>query len=241
VVDISDGLVAHSMAAQGMRGVRTDSSTRTGSGPNVEPFEPQRVHVVWPGALPGIPRVGLEPSVVSLTDTISTPATIRVPMPLRVDPGLIAVFGSETRVLTLAPLANSPRALTAYRIATMTGVQRTKVYRELARLAEAGIVEERVTGPGRSEWELLDPDLRRLLRRRARIVWAEDLGREAPALARRTRRLMTAARQNPIDPALLRKPLTLRNPEDFVRSPAKDELLRRMGLRVSRHAARSVQ
>jgi hypothetical protein len=159
-------------------------------------------------------------------------------MTLAVDPGMVALFGSETRVLTLAPLANGSGPLTAYRIAAVTGVQRTKVYSELRRLARARIVRELSTGEGRSEWELIDPDIRALLRRRARIVWSEDLQREAPALARRTRALMAAARRDPIDPRLLKGTLTLRNPEDFVRPPEKDELLARLGLKVSRRAGR---
>jgi DNA-binding transcriptional ArsR family regulator len=159
-------------------------------------------------------------------------------MVLAVDPGMVALFGSETRVLTLAPLANASGPLTAYRIAAITGVQRTKVYTELRRLSQAGIVRELVTEEGRSAWELIDPDIRALLRRRVRIVWSGDLQRDAPALAGRTRALMAAGRRNPIDPRILKRKLTLRNPEDFVRPPDKDELLARLGLRVSRRAGR---
>src|SRR5580658_7263565 len=95
-------------------------------------------------------------------------------MGFKISPALVALFGSATRVRTLAPLANSSRPMTAYRIAQMTGAQRIKVYTELRKLAVVGIVRRVQGNWGRSEWELVEPDLRNLLRKRARIVSMDE-------------------------------------------------------------------
>ncbi len=160
-------------------------------------------------------------------------------MPLGVDPALSSLFGSENRVRTLAPLASSPVPLTAYRIAKMVDVPRTKVYLELAELAARGWVRRmKVTG-NRSVWELTDPDVRRLLRRRARIDALAELSASWADLAARTRSVLAKKRRSPIDPSLLRGSFTPRNPEDFARSDQKDAGLRSMGLPVSRRARRA--
>ena len=159
-------------------------------------------------------------------------------MPLGIDPALSALFGSENRVRTLAPLASSSVPLTAYRIAQMVEVPRTKIYEELAELAARGWVRKVEMTGNRSLWELRDPDVRRLLRRRARIVSMAELSASSVELAERTRTVLAKNRRSSIDPSLLRGPFTPRNPEDFTRPDEKDAVLRSMGLPVSRRARR---
>jgi len=105
-------------------------------------------------------------------------------MEFRVDPGLVTVFGSETRVRTLAALASTNRPLTAYRVGKMGEVSMPKVYREVARLAKAGLVTRRGSG-----WILLDSDIRNLLRRRVRFSWSEDWFADEADRARRAARI----------------------------------------------------
>ncbi len=157
-------------------------------------------------------------------------------MTMGVDPALAALFGSENRVRTLAPLASSSVPLTAYRIAQMVDVPRTKVYEELAELAARGWVRKLRMTRNRSVWELLDPDVRRLLRRRARVVTMAELSAASDEMAARTRSVLAKNRRNPIAPSLLRGAFTPRNPEDFARPDQKDAVLRSMGLPVSRRA-----
>ncbi len=146
-----------------------------------------------------------------------------------VDPRLVAAFGSETRVRTLAVLANAFRPLTAYRVGKVGGVPLPKVYREIERLAAAGLVERKGAG-----WVLVDPGIGALLRTRVRLSWAEDWSaeREArrPAMAALHERLKGAARAEPP------KGFVARRPEEHARSPYKDERLRKMGLPTSVHA-----
>jgi hypothetical protein len=97
------------------------------------------------------------------------------------DPRLIAFCGSETRVLTLGVLANSKGPMTGYRVAKVAGVQPIKVYRELDRAVESGLVERSSRG-----YQLVDPDLIRLLQKRFRVTWsgswfADEKAREARA------------------------------------------------------------
>jgi hypothetical protein len=158
-----------------------------------------------------------------------------VRMPLPVDPRLVALFGSATRVRTLASLAGAPGPLTAYRVAQIAGVQRTKVYAELRRLAAAGMVQQRPSGAGRSEWNLINPDVRSLLRRRARVVRSEDLEAEAGELARSARRILAKYARDPINAGLLGDRSRVRNPKDFERPIEKDRILASLGLRVSGH------
>jgi DNA-binding transcriptional ArsR family regulator len=150
-------------------------------------------------------------------------------MTLKVPPELAVLFGSETRVRVLAPLANASRPLTAYRVATLSGVARSKINAEIRRLEKAGIVRSLRIGKGRSGWELIDPDLGNLVRRRLRIVWSEDLEAEAPRLVELVR--ASRSRREPIDKRLLQG--SVRNSGDYVRPPKKDRILRRLGLRPS--------
>jgi DNA-binding transcriptional ArsR family regulator len=147
-------------------------------------------------------------------------------MSLPVDPYLATLFGSETRVRTLAPLANSPEPLTAYRIAALAGVNRIKVYTELASLARVGIVRERPGGPNRSLWELLDEDVRRILQRRARVVWSDLWATGEPERARRSREILDRPRtpidlsEFPVDPKVAVE-VRARYAKEFERPPEK--------------------
>jgi hypothetical protein len=82
----------------------------------------------------------------------------------RIDPLLVAAFGSETRVRTLAVLSNAAAPLTAYRIAAVGGIPVVKAYEEVRRLAATGLIDRIGTG-----WVLRDADIGALLRRRAPI------------------------------------------------------------------------
>lgn len=152
-------------------------------------------------------------------------------MKIAPDAGIVALFGSETRVLTLAPLASADRPLTAYRIASISGLQRIKVYAELRRLSRVGIVRERRDGRGSSVWEIVDPDLRRILIRRVRLTDITTLRTDRARLASSTKRVLEAYRRNPIAPERLGDPDDVRNEREFARSPQKDAILRRLGLR----------
>ena len=90
-------------------------------------------------------------------------------MPLEPSPELVALFGSATRVRTLAALATAPGPITGYRIARICGISPTKTYAELYRLRSANVVREQPTATGRRGWLLSDPDVGALLRRRARF------------------------------------------------------------------------
>lgn len=101
-------------------------------------------------------------------------------MELEVDPLIIAAFGSETRVRTLATLAGASRPITVYRVGKTGGIPLPKAYREVERLERAGVVRRAKKGV-----ELIDPDLRDLFRKRVRILWSEDQRRLESARAAR--------------------------------------------------------
>jgi DNA-binding transcriptional ArsR family regulator len=158
-------------------------------------------------------------------------------MPIPVDRGLARLFGSETRVRTLAPLASSAAPLTAYRIAEVSEVPRTKVYEELARLRSTGWVTG-ITGPaGQTLWRLTDPDIRSLLRRRMRIYFANDLVREARVRSIMARKAIARSRRTGAPAGLFQPGFTPKNARDYQRPPQKDALLRRLGLRTSRRTS----
>jgi hypothetical protein len=148
-----------------------------------------------------------------------------------VDPGIVALFGSETRAATLGALASAGQPLTAYRIAKMTGAQVIKSVTELRRLEKAGFVTETPTDRGRTGWVLSDDSLRTLLRRRVRIVWSTDWDRE---ILKRVGRRRTTSRVRIDLSRFTPAPGGVPNPEEFVRPPEKDRELARAGLRVSR-------
>jgi len=102
-------------------------------------------------------------------------------MALDVDPRLVAEFGSATRVLTLAALANAFEPVTAYRVAQLVQTRRTKVYAELSRLERSGVVRSEKRTDRSLVWRIDDADVAALLRKRARISWGDDLLRERKA------------------------------------------------------------
>ena len=156
------------------------------------------------------------------------------------DPVLEAAFGSRTRLLTLAALANSDEPLTGYRLGVVAGLPRPKVYAELRRGIKSGLVE-RVSGGFR----LADPDIRTLLRKRVRIRWDAEWDRSRKNWNEETAELLRAGlaevrariQQNP---GYLRPPGWKPPPEarswqmELDRPPQKDRVLRRVGLRTSK-------
>jgi len=106
-------------------------------------------------------------------------------MAINLDRGLVALFGSETRVSVLAVLASASRPLTGYRVAKIAGVQPIKAYAELRRLRAAGLVREAPPG-----WELSDPEVRRLVGSRVRIAWSEDWEAGTRKRARRAEQIV---------------------------------------------------
>lgn len=146
------------------------------------------------------------------------------------DPGLAYIFGSQTRLLTMAVLANSEEPLTGYRVAKVANLPRQKVYPEINRGVEMGVIE-RVRGGCR----LSDPDIRALLRKRVRIRWAEGwdrarAGKAAGVAAELDRIRLSLKGVRTYDPANGIPAAALRELE---RDPAKNQLLRRAGARPS--------
>lgn len=149
------------------------------------------------------------------------------------------LLGSETRVRTLAPIAGSSVPLTGYRIAEIAEIPRTKVYEELANLKAAGWVAV-VRGPSNQTlWQITDPDVRRLLRRRVRIVFTAELARSAQKRASEAKRVMSRSRRVGPPPGLFQPGFRPKSPGDFKRSPEKDAVLAALGLPISRRAERA--
>jgi DNA-binding transcriptional ArsR family regulator len=147
-----------------------------------------------------------------------------------VDRSLVAAFGSETRVLTLAALANSSVPLTAYRAAKIAGLRPPKVYEEIRRAKANGLV-----GQVGGKVTLLDPDIRDLLRRRVRIFGLGDWLTEKDR--REVSRKAIADRLQTLPSPRFRRERgwAPRAPEIYQRDPKKDRTLRSMGLRVGSH------
>lgn len=146
----------------------------------------------------------------------------------RVDPALIAFVGSETRVLTMAVLANAGRPLTGYRIAKVAGLQPIRVYEELRRAIGAGYVKRRRDG-----FVLTDMGIRDFLRRQVRLSWMDDLlSSERARRAARAKALPT----DWFDPTRYRPDpkIAARFAGFFERPPEKDELALRTGQGLSR-------
>ena len=154
-------------------------------------------------------------------------------MTIGVDPGIVTLFGGETKVLTLAALSSASQPLTGYRVTKLTKAQPTKVYDEIRRLAKAGFLTERLTPGGRQGWIVSDPDLRSLFRRRVRLLWNEDWSKtldEAPKLKR-----SGSDRVPKLDVTRYRpNRSSVPNPKEFVRPLSKDGALASAGLRTSR-------
>jgi hypothetical protein len=144
---------------------------------------------------------------------------------------LAYLFGSQNRLLTMAVLANADEPLTGYRVAKIAGLPRQKVYPEIRRGVEVGLVDRTPSG-----FLLTDPDVRILLRKRIRIRWDEEWDRAQRARSStvsselaRIRSSLKAVRT--YDP---KNRIPLRERRELERDPAKDRILVRMGLRPSR-------
>jgi hypothetical protein len=145
-----------------------------------------------------------------------------------IDSRLLAAFGSETRVRTLAVLANAFRPLTAYRIAKTGDILLSKVYGELERLAGAGVVARRGKG-----WVLLDWELGFLVAKRVRVSWSEDLESARSMHAREADSIH--ARLGSIPRAKPPAGFFPRNRSTYERPAFKDRRLRELGLPSSVH------
>ncbi len=141
------------------------------------------------------------------------------------DAGLVAFCGSETRLLTFMALANARRPLTGYRVAQLTGLPQTKVYKEIRRSMLNGTIQRVTTG-----FILADRDLRELLQKKSRLgrperAWQRARARDPDRIGRLYRRfeLQPAPNWEGVGPVRY----------DVPRRRAKDELLVRRGLRPS--------
>jgi len=151
-------------------------------------------------------------------------------MRLAVDSGLIAFCGSETRVSTLGVLANSNRPLTGYRVSKISGLQPIKVYRELARAVESGLVARSVRG-----YRLIDPDIRTLLQKRIRVYWSEAwLAGESDRAQRAAKRSILSIA--PFDSSRYKPNPTVasRYRREFDRPREKDQPSSQQGVNTSR-------
>jgi hypothetical protein len=146
------------------------------------------------------------------------------------DPSLESLFGSRTRLLTMAVLANSDEPLTGYRVAKTAGLPRQKVYPEIRRGVASGLLKVTPTG-----YFLADPDVRTLLRKRVRVRWAAEwdrsrgkdagrIGAELDQIFRSVRGLRLYNRSNRIPESARR---------ELEREPAKNRILRAAGARAS--------
>ncbi|MGA8302726.1 MAG: hypothetical protein WA691_05785 [Thermoplasmata archaeon] len=151
-------------------------------------------------------------------------------MKTEVDPVLLAMCGSETRLRTLAVLASAYRPMTAYRVAKVGEVPVQKAYEEMRRLSEAGLVAWRGGG-----WALIDDDVRALLRRRVRFRWDEDWDRARSGKAGKVMADLDRIRSEV-------RGLDFYDPDNRISRAARQELerdseknriLRRYGARVS--------
>jgi DNA-binding transcriptional ArsR family regulator len=143
---------------------------------------------------------------------------------------LVPVIGSITRAYSLAVLAGTRVPLTAYRIAKLANLSAPNVYLELRRLASAGIVQR-----GESGWVLVDDRVRSfcegqgpLFERRFSLDDKRRRNRKGGRWVPRQRRQTVPSGDQwfGAEPRLMR---------EFTRPPTKDTLLRRTGLKPSRH------
>jgi len=152
-----------------------------------------------------------------------------------VDASLVSLFGSQTRLLTMAVLANANEPLTGYRVAVIANLPREKVYPLLRKGVATGTL---VAGP--EGFRMIDADVRALLRKRIRIRWDQEWDRARSGWDKETRGKLTGLLASiPKDPTYLRpkgwkpSPSARRAIRELERSPSKDALLSSRGLRTS--------
>jgi hypothetical protein len=154
-------------------------------------------------------------------------------MAWEIDPRMIALFGSATRVRTLAVLSGEAEPLTGYRIARASQLAPTKVYGELRRLQNAGIVGERLTATGQRGWEVVDTGIRDFVRSRVRVSFADTWFRDATARVREARDRLRSI-SAPDVTQFKARPSEVPNRAEFERPRSKDATLKRLGLPGSR-------
>lgn len=146
------------------------------------------------------------------------------------DAALSSLIRSQTRLLTMAVLANAEEPLTGYRIAKIASLPRVKVYPEIRKGVEAGILVK-----DRRGYRMVDADVRALLRKRVRIRWDQEWDR-----ARRGWATSTTVELERIQRSL--KGVRLYDPQNRVpsaaikeieRDPEKNRILRSLNLRPS--------
>src|SRR3990172_2109650 len=149
-------------------------------------------------------------------------------MRLTLDPGMIALFGSETRAKGLGFLADARTPRTGYAVAAAIGVKPPKVYVELKRLAAGGILEVVAEPGGPARYRIGDGPLREFLVRRGRVTtfvdWFDGSRRQA-----RDQLLEQARSLRVVLPRWKADPASVPNPSEFRRSRSKDLALRRFG------------
>lgn len=140
---------------------------------------------------------------------------------------LKAVFGSQTRMKLLGSLADSREPQTGYFLAKKAGLNLSKAYAELRKLARAGILETWETASGYRKYFLTDEDLRRFLLKRVRITTtAEWFSIER---TRERVEIYERLKQSRVElPEFRPAPERIRNREEFERVPEKDEALKRI-------------
>jgi hypothetical protein len=151
-------------------------------------------------------------------------------MEANLDPPLSALFGSRTRLLTMAVLANADEPLTGYRVAKVAGLPRTKVYPEIRKGVSSGLLVR--VGSG---YRMDDPDVRDLLRKRVRIRWYDEWNRSRGSRGESVERELSQIRASlkgvrTYDPNNRIPASAIR---ELKRSPEKNRILRRLGLRPS--------
>ncbi|MCI4319163.1 MAG: hypothetical protein L3K23_03390 [Thermoplasmata archaeon] len=156
-------------------------------------------------------------------------------MKTAVDPSLLSLFGSRTRLLTMAVLANADEPLTGYRVAVIAGLPREKVYPELRKGIATGLLRSSSNG-----FRMVDSDVRALLRKRVRIRWDEEWDRARAGWNAETRSQLRAMLASiPTDATYLRpkgwKPSSSARKaiREMGRLASKDTELSRRGLRTS--------
>jgi DNA-binding transcriptional ArsR family regulator len=147
---------------------------------------------------------------------------------------LARVFGSESRLMTLATLANASAPISGYRIAKVGRISPPKVYSELRRLKNSDIVARQQSDSGRSGWILKDTALGQYLRLRVRISDSPDWFKESERRSNAALQWLRSVDTSTIRQGTRADPLGIPNSKEFVRSRSKDRDLRRVGLRVSR-------
>ena len=152
-----------------------------------------------------------------------------------VDPTLLSLFGSQTRLLTMAVLANAGEPLTGYRVAVIAGLPREKVYPEIRKGLATGLLRRTASG-----YRMVDADVRNLLQKRVRLRWDQVWDREREGWNEQPQgRLNALVASIPPNPAYLRPKgwtpsASARAVIRETRRPtSKDRLLRRRGLRTS--------